>query len=97
MRIEQIFGWMKSIGGLRRTRFKGRQRTQLAAHLVGAAYNLAAHGQACRIIPIGLCDTPDPHLSSLALPASESKPLGKKPGTGSGTVAGCFFSPLLAS
>jgi len=40
MRIEQVFGWIKSIGGLRRTRFKGRQRTQLAAHLVGAAYNL---------------------------------------------------------
>lgn len=39
-RIEQVFGWVKSIGGLRRTRYKGRQRTQLAAHLVGAAYNL---------------------------------------------------------
>ena len=39
-RIEQVFGWIKSIGGLRRTRDKGRQRTQLAAHLVGAAYNL---------------------------------------------------------
>jgi len=40
MRIEQVFGWIKSIGGLRRTRYKGRRRTQLAAHLVGAAYNL---------------------------------------------------------
>jgi IS5 family transposase len=40
MRIEQVFGWIKSIGGLRRTRFKGRQGTQLAAHLIGAAYNL---------------------------------------------------------
>jgi len=39
-RIEQVFGWMKTIGGLRRTRFKGRQRTQLAAYLTGAAYNL---------------------------------------------------------
>ena len=40
MRIEQIFGWVKTIGGLRRTRFKGRSRTQLAAYMVGAAYNL---------------------------------------------------------
>ena len=39
-RIEEIFGWIKTIGGFRRTRFKGRERTQLAAHFVGAAYNL---------------------------------------------------------
>lgn len=39
-RIESIFGWLKTIGGLRRTRFRGRDRTQLAAHIVGAAYNL---------------------------------------------------------
>jgi transposase len=39
-RIEQIFGWIKTVGGLRRTRFKGRERTQLAAYMVGAAYNL---------------------------------------------------------
>jgi transposase len=39
-RIEEIFGWMKSIGGLRRTRFVGIAKTQLAAYLVGAAYNL---------------------------------------------------------
>jgi transposase len=40
MRIEEIFGWMKTVGGFRRTRFKGLQRSQLAAHFVGAAYNL---------------------------------------------------------
>jgi transposase len=40
MRIEQVFGWVKSIGGLRRTRFRGKRRTQLAAYMVGAAYNL---------------------------------------------------------
>lgn len=40
MRIEAIFGWAKSIGGLRRTRLRGRLRTQLAAHIIGAAYNL---------------------------------------------------------
>jgi len=39
-RIEEIFGWCKTVGGLRRTRYRGRQRTQMAAYLVGAAYNL---------------------------------------------------------
>ena len=39
-RIEAIFGWMKTTGGLRRTRFRGTRRTQLAAYMVGAAYNL---------------------------------------------------------
>lgn len=39
-RVEEIFGWMKTIGGFRKTRFKGIHRTQLAAWFVGAAYNL---------------------------------------------------------
>ena len=39
-RVEEIFGWMKTVGGFRRTRFKGTERTQLAAYMVGAAYNL---------------------------------------------------------
>lgn len=39
-RIEQIFGWMKTVGGLRRSRWRGVERTQFAAHLVGTAYNL---------------------------------------------------------
>jgi transposase len=39
-RIEEIFGWMKTVGGLRKSRFIGIAKTQLAAYLVGAAYNL---------------------------------------------------------
>jgi transposase len=39
-RVEEIFGWMKTVGGLRRTRFIGLQRTQLAGYLVATAYNL---------------------------------------------------------
>ena len=38
--VEEIFGWMKTIGGFRRTRFRGLERTQLAGYLVAAAYNL---------------------------------------------------------
>ena len=38
--VEEIFGWGKTIGGLRRTRFRGVAKTQLAVYLIGAAYNL---------------------------------------------------------
>ena len=31
---------MKTVGGFRRTRYCGLERTQLAGYLVGAAYNL---------------------------------------------------------
>jgi transposase len=39
-RVEEIFGWAKTVACFRKTRFRGRSRTQLAAHLVAAAYNL---------------------------------------------------------
>lgn len=39
-RVEEIFGWMKTVGGRRRTRYVGLWRTQLAGYLVAAAYNL---------------------------------------------------------
>src|SRR5579864_2406357 len=41
-RVEEIFGWMKTVGGFRRTRFIGLELTQLAAYLVATAYNLVA-------------------------------------------------------
>lgn len=39
-RIEECFGWMKTVGGLRRTRARGVERTHHLAQLVGAACNL---------------------------------------------------------
>ncbi len=39
MRIEQVFGCGKTIGGMRRSRYRGEQRTQFATYLVGTAYN----------------------------------------------------------
>jgi transposase len=39
-RVEEIFGWMKSVGGLRRSRYVGIERTQAAAYFVGGSYNL---------------------------------------------------------
>lgn len=38
--IEGIFGWAKTTGTLRKTRFRGRARTQQWSRFVGAAYNL---------------------------------------------------------
>jgi transposase len=39
-RVEEIFGWLKTTGGFRRTRYVGLDKTQMAGYLVGSAYNL---------------------------------------------------------
>ncbi|MBX3452873.1 MAG: IS5 family transposase [Planctomycetaceae bacterium] len=39
-RVEEIFGWGKQIGGLRKTRLRGTARNEIAGYLVGAAFNL---------------------------------------------------------
>jgi transposase len=39
-RVEEIFGWMKTVGGMRRTRYRGMERTQAWAYFVAGAYNL---------------------------------------------------------
>lgn len=39
-RIEEIFGWLKAYGGLRKTRFAGQARVALHATLAAIAYNL---------------------------------------------------------
>ncbi|MDY0048498.1 MAG: transposase, partial [Thauera propionica] len=39
-RVEEIFGWLKTVGGLRKSRFIGQAKTQMAAFISGAAYNL---------------------------------------------------------
>ncbi len=38
--IESIFGWMKTVGGIRKTRFRGLVRASLHFSLVATAYNL---------------------------------------------------------
>ncbi|MCP4102813.1 MAG: IS5 family transposase [Lentisphaerae bacterium] len=38
--IESIFGWAKQIGGLRRSRFRGRRRTDFAGRMAAATFNL---------------------------------------------------------
>lgn len=39
-RIEEIFGWLKTVGGMRKSRVIGIARTQLQAYLAASAYNL---------------------------------------------------------
>ena len=39
-RVEEIIGWMKTVGGLARTRFVGRWKLAQEALMTGAAYNL---------------------------------------------------------
>jgi len=39
-RIEEIFGWLKTVGGLRKTRFVGQWKTELYAQAAGATWNL---------------------------------------------------------
>ncbi len=46
-RVEEIFGWFKSVGNLRRTRYKGRALIELSARLVGIAYNLLRIAKLC--------------------------------------------------
>jgi transposase len=48
--VEEAFGWMKTIGGLRKTRYRGRARVQLHAYLVATAYNLV---RIARLAPAG--------------------------------------------
>lgn len=46
-RIEEIWGWMKTVGGMRKTRYRGRRRVEMQAMLTGAAYNLVRIAKLC--------------------------------------------------
>ena len=39
-RVEEIFGWMKTVGNLRKTRHRGTERVAWVFTLTAAAYNL---------------------------------------------------------
>ena len=46
--MEEVFGWLKTVGGFRRTRYRGVARTRVAGYLVAAAYNLV---RVARLVP----------------------------------------------
>jgi transposase len=48
-RIEEIFGWMKTVGGFRKTRYRGLERVDFAGYLVATAYNLV---RLARLAPV---------------------------------------------
>jgi transposase len=50
-RIEEIFGWMKTVGGFRKSRYRGVERTQLCAYFVGASYNLLRMAKLVAVSP----------------------------------------------
>jgi len=39
-RVEEVFGWLKTVGNFRKTRYRGLAANQLAVHMLAAAYNL---------------------------------------------------------
>ena len=39
-RVEEVFGWMKTVGGGRKLRYRGAARNGLWFELLAAAYNL---------------------------------------------------------
>jgi transposase len=39
-RVEEVFGWIKTIGGFRKTRYVGLGANQVAAHMLASAFNL---------------------------------------------------------
>ncbi len=39
-RIEEVFGWLKTVGGLRKSRFVGKEKLEFQFMLTLAAYNL---------------------------------------------------------
>jgi transposase len=47
-RVEEIFGWWKTVGVFRKTRYRGTQRTGLWAYITAAAYNLT---RMARLLP----------------------------------------------
>ena len=46
-RVEEIFGWMKTVGGFRKTRYQGVERSGLWGWLVASAYNLVRMAKLC--------------------------------------------------
>ena len=50
-RIEECFGWAKTVGGLRKSRFVGRARLDFQFMLTFAAYNLVR----MRNLGVGAC------------------------------------------
>jgi transposase len=49
--VEEVFGWVKTVGGGRKLRYKGVERNQLWWELTAAAYNLLRMAKIALIVP----------------------------------------------
>jgi IS5 family transposase len=65
-RVEETFGWIKAVGGLRRTRYRGHAPVRMHAYLVAAAYNLV------RIANLSQAPARKPSRQTCTPPASRS-------------------------
>ena len=72
---------MKTVGGFRRTRYRGVERTGLAGYFVATAYNLVrmANLVSCELGPFR-CDLPGVQCARKGLSQSPHGPLAGKPG-----------------
>ena len=52
-RVEEIFGWVKTVGGGRKLRYKGVERNSLWWELTAAAYNLVRMAKLALPVPVG--------------------------------------------
>ena len=76
-RCEEIWGWMKTVGAFRRTRYRGVARTALAAYLVGAAYNLVRIANLLRPVPLAATAWPPERRASDA--HGHARPPSRRP------------------
>ena len=52
-RVEEIFGWVKTVGGGRKLRYRGIERNRLWWELTATAYNLLRLAKIALAVPIG--------------------------------------------
>jgi len=50
-RVEETFGWMKTVGGGRKLRYRGVRKNQLWAEMTVAAYNLVRQSRLVGMVP----------------------------------------------
>ena len=71
--VEEVFGWLKTVGGGRKLRYIGRERNRAWLELTAAAYNLVCHP---RLVQTGLdlVDFPTICWYETELPVSQCTP-----------------------
>ncbi|MDE2639981.1 MAG: transposase, partial [Chloroflexota bacterium] len=57
-RVEEVFGWLKTVGGGRKLRYVGRERNRAGLELTAAAYNLVRLARLAPVPASGGCVPP---------------------------------------